>query len=96
VLPPSPNAIMAGFSLDRADSRPPQSRRSDPLRRIDWSDLSIWSPKWFRVTGAIVETGPRLQDCRAALLAEGRLSQAWPPWVDTIASTASRLNEAGF
>src|SRR5271163_4279447 len=22
--------------------------------------------------------------------------QAWPPWVDTIASTASRLNEAGF
>ena len=23
-------------------------------------------------------------------------SQAWPPWFDTIASTASRLNEAGF
>ena len=43
-----------------------------------------------------METGPRLQDCRAALLAEGRLSQAWPPWVDTIASTASRLNEAGL
>src|SRR5277367_4674739 len=28
--------------------------------------------------------------------AEGRQRQAWPPWVDTIASTASRLNEAGF
>jgi len=28
--------------------------------------------------------------------AEGRQGQAWAPWVDTIASTASRLNEAGF
>jgi hypothetical protein len=32
----------------------------------------------------------------AAKLARRRRGQAWPPWVDTIASTASRLNEAGF
>jgi hypothetical protein len=32
----------------------------------------------------------------SALLLERQDGQAWPPWVDTIASTASRLNEAGF
>jgi hypothetical protein len=32
----------------------------------------------------------------AALREEGRIGQAWPPWFDTCANTASRLNEAGF
>jgi hypothetical protein len=27
---------------------------------------------------------------------EGFERQAWPPWFDTCANTASRLNEAGF
>jgi hypothetical protein len=32
----------------------------------------------------------------AAPREEGRIGQAWPPWFDTCAKTASRLNEAGF
>ena len=32
----------------------------------------------------------------SALLVEGQDGQAWPPWLETWANTASRLNEAGF
>jgi hypothetical protein len=34
--------------------------------------------------------------CRAPLVAIRPPDQAFPPWVDAIANTASKLNDAGF